>query len=140
MWLLTNAWQRMLRRVLVPLGLTHVQYTVLASVAYLSRDERPVSQADVCRFGSMDRNMVSEVVRSLVARGLIERAAHPRDARALRLGLTAQGELAYAEARALVKPQAEGFYAPLGEEVGDLVRLLARLNEAQRLDDGADLD
>ena len=73
LWLVTNAWQRAVRKVLHPLGLTHVQFAVLASVARLQEGTPLVTQSDVCRVGLIDPNMESDVVRSLEARGLLMR-------------------------------------------------------------------
>lgn len=126
LWLATNAWQRQVRKALSPLDLTFVQFTVLASISKLSM---PVCQADICRFGSLDPNMASTVVRSMELKDLIRRAPHPSDRRARALVLTPKGEGLLRQARTLIRPVSESFFAPLGEERADLVRLLRLLSE-----------
>ncbi len=130
LWLVTNAWQRALRKVLHPLGLTHVQFAVLASVARLQGGTSLVTQADVCRVGSLDPNMASDVVGSLEARGLIVRLKHPSDGRARRLELTEEGERVFHEGRAAVTPVKDDFFAPLGEDSKRLASMLEKLVHA----------
>lgn len=136
LWLVTNAWQRALRKALHPLGLTHVQFAVLASVARLQGGTSLVTQSDVCRAGSLDPNMASDVVRSLESRGWVSRREHPSDRRAHRLELTAEGERMYHEGRAVVMPVKEAFFAPLGDQ--ESKRLAAMLETLARAaeDDG----
>jgi len=124
LWLASNAWTRLFRQALEPLGLTHVQYVVLASVWRLAHTDGPVSQADVCRFASLDRNMTSKVIRSLEARGMLTRKLDPRDRRAFCLEVGAEGERLLVEARSRVEPLIEAFFAPLGAEKSDLARML----------------
>lgn len=131
MWLATNAWQRIVRRKLEPLNLTHVQYTILGSLAFLLKEGKAVMQADICRFGSLDPNVTSEVVRSLVARDLVSRTPHPKDRRAVRLSLTDAGAQLYEEGRKIMIPTVDAFYAPLGDDLTEFVRMLGVINEAQ---------
>ena len=136
LWLVTNAWQRALRKALHPLGLTHVQFAVLASVARLQGGASLVTQSDVCRAGSLDPNMASDVVRSLESRGLVRRLEHPNDRRAHLLELTEEGERVYQEGRAVVVPAKEAFFMPLG---ADARRLAAMLERLVRAADGGDV-
>lgn len=134
LWLVTNAWQRSLRRALHPLGLTHVQFAVLASVARLQGGTSLVTQSDVCRVGSLDPNMASDVVRSLEARGLLVRLDHPSDRRAHRLELSEEGERLFHDGREAVKPVKEAFFAPLGDDGKRLAAMLEKLVEAAEAD------
>jgi DNA-binding MarR family transcriptional regulator len=134
LWLVTNAWQRSLRKVLQPLGLTHAQFAVLASVARLQGGTSCVTQSDVCRVGSLDPNMASEVVRSLQSKGLVVRGEHPTDRRAHRLLLTEAGEQMYHEGRKAVIPVKEAFFAPLGDDakiLAGMLEKLAQVNESE---------
>lgn len=130
LWLVTNAWQRSLRRVLHPLGLTHVQFAVLSSVARLQGGTSPITQSDVCRVGSLDPNMASDVVRSLESRGLLVRLDHPTDRRAHRLELSEEGERLFHEGRAALTPVKDEFFAPLGDDAKKLAAMLETLVQA----------
>jgi DNA-binding MarR family transcriptional regulator len=134
LWVVTNAWQRSIRRVLQPLGLTHVQFSVLAAVARLCHAADVVTQAEVCRWGSLDANMASDVVRSLESRGLLVRLEHPTDRRAHRLELTDSGQELFATARAAITPVKEAFFSPLGEDGKQLAAMLEKLVQAADAD------
>jgi len=124
LWLATNAWHRQIRRVLEPIGLTHVQFTVLGSIWRLGAEGDSVTQADVCRFGSLDPNMVSEVVKSLERKKFLTKLPHPTDRRANQLILTPEGTKILSLARQSVTPVTVDFFAPLGEERRELARML----------------
>ena len=88
LWHVSHAWQRRLEQALAPLDLTHLQFVVLAKTAWISREGEVPSQTRVAAEASMDRMMVSKVLRLLEAKGYVARAAHPDDPRANRVDLT----------------------------------------------------
>jgi hypothetical protein len=65
LWQLTNLWQQRMRSALAPLGITHVQFVLLASVAWLENSDKLVSQASLSRHAHTDVMMTSQVVRTL---------------------------------------------------------------------------
>lgn len=100
------AWRAELADALAPLGVTPPQFLVLAALLHRhSRNRPPLIQRDLAERTGMDVNTVSQVVRGLEGRGLVERARHPEDTRAVVLGLTPAGldlsREAAREARAL---------------------------------------
>ncbi|RYG37516.1 MarR family transcriptional regulator [bacterium] len=130
LWLATNAWQRMVRTGLEPLGVTHAQHAVLTAVKRLGVDGEPVTQADVCRFGSLDPNMASQVIRCLEQRELLLRLPHPSDGRAYQLRLTEPGMALCDACKSAIKPLIDDFFAPLGEDKKELARMLRIINNA----------
>jgi DNA-binding MarR family transcriptional regulator len=90
LWQITNRWQAAQRAALKPLGLTHVQFVLLASLTWL-RTDGPVNQRDLADHASIDPMMTSQVVRTLEVRGLIERTENPSDKRAWSLSVTKKG-------------------------------------------------
>lgn len=130
LWLAANAWQRTVRAALDPLGVTQVQFAVLVAVQRLGEDGEPVTQADVCRFGSLDANMVSQVIRNLQRRGLLLRHPHPTDRRAYRLALTETGDALLQQGRAVLRPLVVSFFEPVGEDRRELARMLRTLARA----------
>ena len=104
LWRTTLAWQRRMRSVLMPHHLTHVQCVLLASLWWLEEhDGHPSTQARLAAQAGTDPMMTSQVIRKLEARGLLERALDPTDARARQLGLTACGRALVASALADVE-------------------------------------
>jgi DNA-binding MarR family transcriptional regulator len=86
-WRVSTLWQRGIRDLLVPLGMTHTQYVLLASLRW--RDGS--SQADLSKLTGCDSMTVSSVVRTLASRGLVDRQADGRDRRAKAVRITAVG-------------------------------------------------
>jgi DNA-binding MarR family transcriptional regulator len=90
LWQVTNRWQAAQRAALKPFGLTHVQFVLLASLAWLDV-EGPVTQRALAAHAATDEMMTSQVLRALESSGLVERAPHPSDRRARALQVTAAG-------------------------------------------------
>ncbi len=112
LWQVTNRWQRTLIAALKPLGLTHVQFVLLASVWWLARaGGEPPTQREVAEHAATDPMMTSQVLRALEARGLITRAHDPRDARARRVEPTLTGTRLAEQAIAVVEAADRAFFA-----------------------------
>src|SRR5438445_10986872 len=90
LWQVTNRWQTAQRAALRPLGLTHVQYVLLASLTWLTADGA-VSQRELAEHAASDPMMTSQVVRVLESHGWVKREVHPEDARAWALRVTRSG-------------------------------------------------
>lgn len=78
-------------RAVRPLGLTHPQYSLLASLFGMHRSGLRPSQRQLADHTGLEPLYVSKLARTLEAGGLIERAGDPDDTRAVRLSLTAEG-------------------------------------------------
>ena len=134
LWRVTNAWQSSIRLALKPLGLTHVQFVLLASLSWLrpvrgsaTSAQLPVTQQRLAAHAHTDAMMTSQVLRTLEQRGWVERQAHPTDGRARALAITASGRaLADCAVRA-VEECDRAFFAGLGDDVAALTVLLGRL-------------
>lgn len=135
LWHVSNRWQRLQRLALRDLGLTHVQFVLLAGVAWLGRDGQPVTQAQLAQHAQTDPMMTSQVVRTLEGKGLIERKPLPRDTRAKSLRVTSHGQTVAAEAMALVEQTDAAFFAVLEESPAHFTHLLRQLLGT---DDGLD--
>jgi MarR family transcriptional regulator, organic hydroperoxide resistance regulator len=127
LWQVTNLWQRRQRAALKSLGLTHVQFVLLAGIVWLSRDDEPVTQARLAQHAQTDPMMTSQVVRTLERKGLVRRAAHPRDSRAKSLHGTSQGLELAKRATVLVEQTDDAFFSSLKESSACLVELLQHL-------------
>jgi DNA-binding MarR family transcriptional regulator len=92
LWHATLRWQREVAAVLKPLGLTHVQFVLLAGTHWLETHEgRGPSQRALADHAGTDAMMTSQVVRALEKQGLLRRQADDDDARVRRLRTTAKG-------------------------------------------------
>jgi DNA-binding MarR family transcriptional regulator len=113
LWRVTLRWQRVMVAALRPLGLTHVQFVLLASAWWLTSvaGETP-TQRRLAEHAGTDPMMTSQVLRSLEARGLVTRVVDPDDSRARRLGVTRQGSALAERALAVVEAADAEFFAP----------------------------
>lgn len=116
LWQLTNLWQKRIRSALAPLNITHVQFVLLASIAWLEDAGKVVSQAGLSRHAHTDIMMTSQVVRTLEEKGLITREPHPADPRARMILLTTLGQEVAHQAVPLVEAVDAQFFQELGEQ------------------------
>jgi DNA-binding MarR family transcriptional regulator len=91
LWHLTLRWQREVAVVLKPLGLTHVQFVLLASTWWLNTHAQQPNQAVLAAHAGTDVKMTSQVIRTLEQKGLITRDVDAADTRARRLVVTEAG-------------------------------------------------
>ncbi len=114
LWHVHHAWQRFLEHALGPLGLTHIQFVLLLTVAWFEGQGQRPSQAGLVEFTHFEKMMVSRVLRSLEERGLVARSPHPDDPRANGIALTASGRAAFEAALPVIAAAQERFFACLG--------------------------
>lgn len=127
LWRVTLDWQRAVQATLGPLGLTHVQFVLLACTYWLNQQGQHPNQATVAEQAATDVKMTSQVVRTLEAKGLIVREADPADSRAKRLRVTPAGADLAPRAMAAVEAADAEFFAPVEErDVLETLRKLAR--------------
>jgi DNA-binding MarR family transcriptional regulator len=128
LWRVSLRWQRLITVTLRPLGLTHVQFVLLASLWWLTEKagEHP-NQRRLARFAETDPMMTSQVLRTLEGKGLVERSSDPTDSRARRLAITREGSKLAGRALQAVEAADLRFFAETTGRwsVLELLRLLA---------------
>jgi DNA-binding MarR family transcriptional regulator len=127
LWHATLRWQRGIAQALAPLGLTHVQFVLLACTWWLNEQgERPTQVAVAAQAGT-DVKMTSQVLRNLERKGLVEREVDETDTRARRLRVTQRGAELAPRAIAVVEQVDADFFedVPAPEALSLLRRLLA---------------
>jgi DNA-binding MarR family transcriptional regulator len=133
LWRASLRWQRLMAGSLRPFGLTHVQFVLLASLWWLTKQagERP-SQRRLAEFATTDPMMTSQVLRALERKGLVVRSTHPTDSRARQLGVSRDGEELARQAVKAVEA-ADGEFFGATEDRGAMLDLLRTLaNSAER--------
>jgi DNA-binding MarR family transcriptional regulator len=126
LWQVTNRWQAAQRAALKPYGLTHVQFVLLASLAWLE-GEGPITQRRLADHAATDPMMTSQVVRALQTRGLVTRGPHPHDRRAQTVATTARGRSLANEAVVAVEACDRGFFQPVRRRSAEFVGMLHAL-------------
>jgi DNA-binding MarR family transcriptional regulator len=113
-WRLAMKFQTAVDRAVSPLGLTHAQYSLLASLRDITyRGARP-SQRELADLTGLDPIFVSKLIRTLEGNGLVERTRHPSDGRAVQLSLTDHGIELIDRAVIVVRALQDELLAPLG--------------------------
>lgn len=132
LWHVTLRWQREIAAALAPLGLTHVQFVLLAATWWLNARGEDPNQLSVARQAGTDVKMTSEVLRKLEAKGLIVRTVDAADTRARKIRVTERGgELAIQAVAAVEGVDATFFSAsPDPAALLTMLRPLARRDSA----------
>ena len=129
LWHATLRWQRGVAAALTPLGLTHVQFVLLACAWWLNgQGEHPNQQALAGQAGT-DIKMTSQVLKALEDKGLIAREVDPADTRAKRLRVTPAGADLAPRAIAAVEAFDAEFFQPVA--TAEALTLLRRLAHPQ---------
>ncbi|MFF7275527.1 MarR family winged helix-turn-helix transcriptional regulator [Streptomyces griseorubiginosus] len=113
-WRLSMKWRVAVDRAVAPLGLTHAQYSLVASLYGMQRGGERPSQRRLADHTGLEPLYVSKLARSLESAGLLERTRDPRDPRAVQLALTEEGRERTRQAVTVVQGLLEQLLAPLG--------------------------
>jgi DNA-binding MarR family transcriptional regulator len=122
-----NLWHGRIKRRLRAMGITHPQFVVMTTLAYLSKTQAFVSQARVAAMANMDVMLVSQIVRNLEKSGFLTRSENPLDTRSYALHLTDKGRTIIKTALPVVEAIDEDFFNSLGENKKTLLVLLRQL-------------
>lgn len=130
---LARAWRRAVEQQLAQEGLTDATWTPLV---HLAESGDGISQVDLARRVGLDASSLVRLIDILEGRGLVERAADPRDRRARRLLLTEAGRAEVAQIRTRVRALEDRLLADLDDAsldrlCADLGRIDARLRAAE---------
>jgi DNA-binding MarR family transcriptional regulator len=130
LWQVTNLWQRAIKKALEPYDLTHSQFVLMASIHWLTLHKQDVTQVLLSSHTKIDPMTTSTVLRTLEAKGLLQRQEHAKDTRAKTVALTETGKKMIKQAVKTVEAFDKSFFAVLGEDVqkfnGQLLVLLGQ--------------
>ena len=113
-WHVSLRWRAAVDRAVAPLGLTHAQYSAMASLrALTATGERP-SQRRLATYTGLGPIYTSKLVRVLEARRMVAREPDPADGRAVLLSLTDHGLDVIDRAIPIVRALNDELLAPVG--------------------------
>lgn len=125
LWRASKLWQNQMHAALADLGLSSTNSMVLSNMLHMEREDQKIAQASLALVCNTDRMTISTIIRTLMAKGLVERKVDESDKRHLELLLTPDGrELAY-EAVERITEMHENFFKSVSQE--DLAQLSAQL-------------
>lgn len=129
---LTLLWQRKLKKALDPLDLTHTQFILLTSIAWLTNKSDSVTQVEIANLNNFDRMMVSKVLRTLQTKKLITRQEHDTDTRAKIVNLTADGRKILQTALTKVEKADIEFFFGIDNKLADFNLSMEKLIETNK--------
>ena len=124
-----NKWHSMIKKELKKMNLTHPQFVVLASLAYLSQDSNEVTQVMISKLSGIDVMTVSQILNLLEKNDFVKRKEHSKDTRAKAVILSKKGEEVLQKAVPLVEQIDEIFFEKLDTDEEQFKHFLVRLNE-----------
>ena len=77
-----NKWHSMIKKELKKMNLTHPQFVVLASLAYLLQNGNEITQIMISKLAGIDVMTVSQILNLLEKNNLVKRKEHSKDTRA----------------------------------------------------------
>lgn len=119
-------WRVAVDRAVAPLGLTHAQYAVMASLYGMSRSGLRPSQRRLADHTGLEPLYVSKLARALETAGLVDRTRDPSDPRAMQLSLTEQGRDVTRRAIGVVQGLLDQLLEPLGGQDSPRTRQFTR--------------
>jgi DNA-binding MarR family transcriptional regulator len=116
LWQVTNLWQREIKKALEHYDLTHSQFVLLASIHWLTLQKQEVTQILLSSHTKIDPMTTSTVLRTLQAKGLLQRHEHSTDTRAKTVALTENGKRMIKQAVKTVENFDKTFFSTLGNK------------------------
>jgi DNA-binding MarR family transcriptional regulator len=125
-WRLSMKWRVAVDRAVAPLGLTHAQYSLVASLYGMHRDGRRPSQRALADHTGLEPLYVSKLARALETAGIVDRTRDPADPRAVQLSLTEEGREVTRRAIKVVQGLLDQLLEPLGGLHGEHTQAFSR--------------
>jgi len=124
-----NKWHSIIKKELKKMNLTHPQFVVLASLAYLSQNGNEITQIMISKLAGIDVMTISQILSLLEKQNFVKRKEHSKDTRAKAVILSKKGEEVLQKAVPLVEQIDEIFFGKLDTDEEQFKHFLARLNE-----------
>lgn len=124
-----NKWHSIIKKELKKMNLTHPQFVVLASLAYLSQNGNEITQIMISKLAGIDVMTVSQILNLLEKNDFVKRKEHSKDTRAKAVILNKKGEETLQKAVPLIEQIDEIFFKKLDTDEEQFKHFLVRLNE-----------
>jgi DNA-binding MarR family transcriptional regulator len=131
LWQVSTLWSKSTSTALKPMGLSHPQFVVLATVDFLKAEG--VSLEEIGRRVVLDPKVTSHLLRSLERKGLIE-PLHSSDKNLKNPVLTTAGKEMLAKILPVIEDSDVAFFASIDAKNSEMVttlQILARANFAK---------
>ncbi len=92
LWQVSITWQRHIKDVLDPYGISHAQFVILAVLLWCEEAKKSPIQSFLVNKTKLDKMTVSAALKKLASLDLIKRHEHANDTRAKLVEMTCQGK------------------------------------------------
>lgn len=127
LWQVSTKWRRQIEAALAKVGLTHIQFVLLASIGWLARNNTDVAQVELARHCGIDITMTSQVLRTLERKGYIARQQRKGDDRSKFSRLTESGSALVEQALPLVEAVDRQFFKISEQDTKKCIEILQKL-------------
>ena len=112
LWHVSTKWRSSIELVLKPFGLTHPQFVILAAIGWLTREGKSINQSAISKFSGSDQNTLSQIIKGLEKRDLVNREQAGRVKNSL---LTTEGNVVLKKAILAVESVDREFFDHLNK-------------------------
>lgn len=127
LWHVSLSWRSCIEETLKPFNLTHPQFVVLATTAWLTRKGDHINQLDISKSAGLDPNTTSQILRSLEAKNFIKRTQSLNE-RSKNPTLTTLGAKVLSKALPAVEQTDSKFFMSLTQKETDmLIKMFQKL-------------
>ena len=133
-WKTALLWQKAVKERLDPVGITHVQFLLLNSLATLNKNQNlAITQRMLSDHSGCDKMMTSKVLRTLEERKLVYRKNHHSDTRSFSLLLTTKGMDLLQLATPAFSLAEKAFFDTLKKKESKFSKHLKKLNKKNQM-------
>ncbi|OCG00853.1 MarR family winged helix-turn-helix transcriptional regulator [Gilliamella sp. wkB112] len=122
-----SSWQTSIKKCLKQQSITHPQFVVLATLAYLSQQPDEITQVIVANKTNIDVMTISQILENLEKKAFITRTTSLKDSRAKCITLTQSGLDMANKTVPLVEQIDKQFFASLGKDAKQFNKMLLTL-------------
>lgn len=127
LWQTNNLWKKKIIESLSDFDLTHVQFVLLAGIAWFEKNGESITQVQLANHAKTDIMMTSKVLRVLEKKEFLFREMHQTDTRAKVVKLTPSGRALIKQAIKAVEEVDQQFFSPLEGQLSDFNQALESL-------------
>ena len=91
LWQTTITWQRQIRNLLEPHGISHPQFVIMAILLWHDEYQKRINQVTIVNMSKLDKMTVSASLKKLTTQGYVNREENRIDTRSKSVSLTRTG-------------------------------------------------
>lgn len=127
LWHVSLAWRSLIEKTLKPFNLTHPQFVMLATTAWLTRKGKLINQIDISKAAGLDPNTTSQIIRGLERKKCMQRTRALNE-RSKNPFLTDRGSKVLEEALPAVEKADAMFFESLSaQEISNFINTFSTL-------------